>query len=140
MKKLPLNANKEMLIATVEEWVDLLVAKKYQEALEFIYPIPYPEWDAQYLENWIRNYGFDQPLKDGSTVEITSRHGAKGKQYNRDFEAYAPHIDEVTGLEVVGMVHYDVPLNGEWSDLTAQFNVCKLEGGLVLDMYGFHVM
>ncbi len=140
MKKIPLTSEKETIIATVEEWVDLLVAKQYQAALDFIYPIPYPEWTADYLENWIKNYGFDQPLKDGRTVEITPRETAKGKQYNRDYEIYELHVDEVTGLEVIGMVHYDVPLDGEWSDLTAQFNICKYEGGLVLDMQGLHVM
>jgi hypothetical protein len=140
MKKLPLNANKEELITAVEEWVDLLVAKKYQEALRFIYPIPYPEWDAQYFENWIVNYGFDQPLKDGSTVEITPRSQAKGKQYNREFEAYETQIDDNTGLEVIGMIFYDMPLDGRWSDLTAQISVCKFENSLVLDMHGLHVM
>ncbi len=140
MKELPISASKDTLMATVEEWIDLLVAKKYQEALDFIYPIPYPEWDAQYLENWIRNYGFDQPLKDGATVEITSRHEATGKQFNREFEASDPFVDENTGLEVIGTVLYDVPLDGKWSDLTVQFNVCKFEGSLVFDMYGFHVM
>lgn len=140
MKKLPLSASEELLITAVEEWVDLLVAKKYQEALEYIYPIAYPEWDAEYLENWIRNYGFDQPLKDGNIVEVTPRQKAKGKQYNREYQVYGPQIDEVTGLEVIGMILYDVPLDGEWSDLTAQFNVCKFENCLVLNMYGFHVM
>jgi hypothetical protein len=140
MNKLPLNANREAIITAVEAWVDLLVAKKYQAALDFIYPIPYPEWDAQYLETWIRNYGHDQPLKNGRVVEITPRNQAKGEQYNKDFEVDEPQIDETTGLTVIGMVLYDVPLDGEWSDLTIQFNVCKFEKGLVLDMNGFHVM
>lgn len=140
MKKIPLHASEEVLIKAVEEWVDLLVAKKFQEALDFIYPIPYPEWNAGYLERWIGNYGFDQPLKDGSKVEITSRVDAKGNQYSREYEPCDPHIDEATGLEVVGMVFYDVPLDGEWSDLTAQFQVCELKGELVLDMHGLHVM
>ncbi len=140
MKKLPLNATKEDLIAAVEDWVDLLVGKRYQKALDYIYPMSYPEWGAEYLENWIKNYGFDQPLKDGSTVEITPRNEAKGRQCNRVFEASDPQIDESTGLELVAMIFYDVPLDGQWSDLTVQFNVCKFENNLVLDMQGFNVM
>lgn len=125
----PLNTTEEELISAVEEWVDLLEEGRYQEALNFIYPIPCPEWTAEYLESWIKNYGFDQPRKE-----------AKGKQYNRTYEAYDPCRDESTRLEVVGMIFYDVPLDGEWSDLTTQFNVSKFENSLVLDMCGLHVM
>ncbi|MGI2111957.1 hypothetical protein ACRN9C_21680 [Shewanella frigidimarina] len=46
MKVLPFTATEEMLFSAVEEWVSLLEQDKYQDALDFIYPIPFPEWTA----------------------------------------------------------------------------------------------
>ncbi|HSK73554.1 MAG TPA: hypothetical protein VK892_17790 [Pyrinomonadaceae bacterium] len=35
---------------------------------------------------------------------------------------------------------YDIPLNGEWSDLTAQFEFLKRENGYAVILHDLHVM
>ena len=37
-------------------------------------------------------------------------------------------------------VEYDVPLNGEWSDLTAQFELLVRPGGLAVVLHDLHVL
>lgn len=40
---------------------------------------------------------------------------------------------------IVGKVWYDLPLNGEWSDLTATFNILKSESHIVLELNEIHI-
>ncbi len=142
MKRLAEFANEEMILRAVEEWVDLLVEKRFQDALDFLHPRNYMGFTAESLENWISNYGSHEPREDGRVMEVTPRHAATGKRYNCDYDRCYPDAGEGAGvvLDAVGYVDYDLPLNGEWSDLTAQFFVCKYEHVLVLDLVGLRVM
>jgi hypothetical protein len=39
-----------------------------------------------------------------------------------------------------GSVELDLPLNGEWSDLTALFEFGPVDGGIALSLYDLHVL
>ena len=50
-------------------------------------------------------------------------------------------VDRFDGADgVVGSIRFDLPLDGEWSDLTATFDIVEEEGGLVLRLDDVHVM
>jgi hypothetical protein len=40
----------------------------------------------------------------------------------------------------VGSVDLDVPLDGAWSDLTAQFEFAPVDGGIGISLYDLHVL
>jgi hypothetical protein len=40
----------------------------------------------------------------------------------------------------VGHAHYDLPLNGTWSDVTASFDIIETEEGLALALDDVHVL
>jgi hypothetical protein len=37
-------------------------------------------------------------------------------------------------------VEYDLPLNGEWSDLTAIFHLMRVESGWAYSLWDLHVL
>ena len=41
---------------------------------------------------------------------------------------------------IVGSVEFDLPIDGEWSDLTAIFTLSEVEGSLVLSLEDLHVL
>lgn len=43
-------------------------------------------------------------------------------------------------VEVMGMVEYDLPINGVWSDLTAIFWLRRMPDGLALELYDIHIL
>ncbi len=47
--------------------------------------------------------------------------------------------DEEKEAQIIGNVIYDLPLNGEWSDLSATFYILKKEEFITLELDEIHV-
>ena len=129
MRIMPLNANDAQILEVVREWVELLAAEQYVRALEFV--DPGQAWTPALLRSVISNYGSVEPRKDGATFRVTSIGDAKGGPAPR-------HEVDRQGGKVT--VWFDLPLNGQWSDLTATFQVLEANGGLALVLDDVHVM
>jgi hypothetical protein len=129
MRIMPLNANDGQILDVVREWVELLAAERYARAVEFV--DPGQVWTPALLRSVIRNYGSVEPRKDGSTFRVTSIGDAKGGPSPR-------HAVDRQGGRI--SVWFDLPLNGQWSDLTATFQVSETKGGLALVLDDVHVM
>ena len=56
-----------------------------------------------------------------------------------DVPAHPPHLYELDDGSGYALDH-DVPLNGEWSDLTAQFEFLRRPGGFAVILHDLHVM
>jgi hypothetical protein len=70
------------------------------------------------------------------------RYHPEGPVFSDPFE-----LEEQKGLEVIEFedgsgyaFDYYVPLNGEWSDLTAQFEFRKRDGGYAVILHDLHVL
>jgi hypothetical protein len=141
MRSFPATATDDEIRAAVVEWSEMLAQKRFGDALRMFEPAS-PMKPSE-LAEWISNYGSFEPYPDGRKYEVTS------------LNALAERDDIVSSIDVdrenlygmdpnsyVGMVHYDrVPLNGEASDLTARFNVKKLDdGAITLEFEDIHVM
>ena len=122
MKTLPGDATDDQIIEFVTQWVELLADERYAEALALVAPAPDPAYrlTPEQLETLIRNYGSFEPMADGSTFRVTSPSEAQGKQYVDGVHRFdEPRVAD----GAIGHLDYDLPLNGEWSDLTAQFSL-----------------
>ncbi len=126
---LPLNASDSQILDAVQDWAACLVAENYGEALALIDARPH--WTPELLRTVITNYGSIEPMRDGSKYRVTPLSTAHGGPTPRH-EVDRAH-DRIS-------VWYDLPLNGEWSDLTAIFDVIKKENVLSLMLVDVHVM
>ncbi len=123
----------------VHDWVELLAQDRYEEAVQIVgHPIGVV-LTAEMLRQLVANYGILEPRNDGRTFCATSPSSAVSAH-----ETSTPYRDVKwdkgeNGL-FVGHVHFDVPLDGKWSDLTATFWVHERENGYVLQLEDLHVL
>jgi hypothetical protein len=141
MKTFPESATDDEIRAAVVAWSELLASGRYADALAVF--VPESPISAAELEEWVSNYGSDEPYPDGRKYRITSLYDLA------DVEDIVASVDvdreNLYGLdpaEYVGMVHYDrVPLNGEASDLTARFHIRKVgDREITLEFLDIHVL
>jgi hypothetical protein len=78
-------------------------------------------------------------MADGSKWRLTSMQTAKiphGGAAIRPVAGVVRYRDDPRG----GTVDLDLPLDGEWSDLTAQFEFAPVPGGTAVSLYDLHVL
>ena len=125
-----LDADDESILGYIDHWCDLLAKQRYAAALAAVHGGAEPNhWNPELLEKVINGYGLPEPHPCGEVFVVTERTTAKGKQHHREIQR------EDFGDPHIGDLWYDLPLNGEWSDLTAAFDL-KRDGsqlGIVLD-------
>jgi len=143
VRLLPDDATDDDILRVCRDWVELVAAECFADAIDVLYvPTSYhpsQHWTPESLRTYIGNYGSWDPLRDGSVVHVTPMAtarlpaGAPGRR---------PHADvaRLASDPRAGSVHLDVPLDGEWSDLTAQFEFAPLEGGTGISLYDLHVL
>lgn len=137
VRQLPENASHEDILNVVRDWVELLAADNFDAACAMLQHSPDEPWTPDFLRMWIFNYGWHDPMTDGSTFRVTSCKSAVGREtYYQDVNRF----DAPATKGLVGDVMFDLPLNGEWSDLTALFSIFSREGSLVLQLDDVHVL
>ncbi len=129
----PAEPSDQELIAFVEKWIDLLAARDYESAFHATWQDSYFQWSPSLLEAVINGYGLPEPRRDGAIFSVSNRREAKGSSP----EAAVEHHDLSNG--VWAEVRHDLPLNGEWSDLTATFHVLPAISGFAVVLQEIHV-
>ncbi len=132
MKDLDLAASDEDILCAVRQWVDLLVQEQYQKAYDELYhmePSQGNELTAENIEDNIRKY--HQPgAVPGKVTPLETATGGLPPRHN---------VDRSPGA-AEGFVWFDLPINGQWSDLTATFDVLRHGDALVLRLQDIHIM
>ena len=131
---LNVNSNDKEIIEFIESWVNDLVNEDYESAYARTGHDPYYEWTPELIESVINGYGSPKPHPCGEVFKGTSVNEAKGDELTVDVNR------EQYNDNRVGYVYYDLPLNGEWSDLTACFRLEKQGLSLVVVLEDIHVM
>ncbi len=162
MKRLATNASDEELLQAVGEWVRLLAEERYQDAYDFLYhpwlpELPVNELDAASIRGAVTNYGWDEPHPDGpfkvTPVETAPpKDGPPDSPPYQDIQRYeepeerawdrvlVQHGGAPSGASILGIIHFDLPLNGQWSDLTAIFRIAFYDAAVVLVLESIDVM
>ncbi len=122
----------EELLRRVEEWIDDLARGDFAAAFARTKHDPYYGWTPELIERVIAGYGLPEPHPSGARYAVTSRASARGHPHTRE-------VERETSLPVVARVHHDLPLNGEWSDLTASFRVERGASGMDMFLEEIHV-
>lgn len=148
MKTFPANCSDDEIRAAIVEWSECLSRGQYTDALALFLCATESmgfEWTPSTLADWISNYGCARAdIDSGEYRTVTSLiEQPESDRFIR--KAIQVDRENLYGLDpesYVGMVHYfDVPLDGEPSDLTARFNIKKLdETTIALEFLDIHVM
>jgi len=138
MLMFPLTATDEQLLQAVESWVGLLAKKNYNEAFEALYrQSPLDDgWSPALIRSLVENHGSPKPCRDGSIHNVTPIAETSGGRPHPYRKAY--RFEEEDGVE--GYIHFDLPLDGAWSDVTAVFDIWKSGDKLVLHLESMHVL
>lgn len=140
MKILP---TREAVLPFAYEWVDLLARDRYEEAFDLLYHPTNEEWTPEIMRQLVANYGSLQPFHDGRTFRITPPSSAVlgADRTNTTQEiCWCDEGERERRPQQAGFLDFDVPLNGQWSDLTLTFNVNEQPSGYVLELTGIHVL
>lgn len=139
MRTVPVGASDDELLSVVRDWVELVAAGSFQAAVQLLY-LPADDyaagrWTAESLENYIGNYGFWEPLGDGRVVRVTPLASAVPPADAPDRQ---PRFEVIRGQGLPN-IEFDLPLDGEWSDLTALFDIEEVDGRWAFVLTDLHV-
>lgn len=121
------------ILATVEAWVDDLAREDYDAAFSRTDHDPYYGWTPSLIRAVIEGYGLPVPDRSGEVFKVTDRNTATGRPRYKTVER--SDIPESSLAEV----WYDLPLDGEWSDLTATFRIARGQSGWSIVLEQIHV-
>lgn len=142
MLVLPEDSTDAEILDAVRVFVELLAKEKYAEAYEKFLPTSDRELTPEIVKALIEGYGFAEPVEnnDEPPLRVTSLNQMTESEPKdrQQVEWFDYHTER--NAHVLGMAHYDLPLNGQWSDLTAIFDIIKVEGGIALSLYDIHVL
>lgn len=130
---LKLSPSDDEILTCVDEWVDDLQKQDYQAAYARTEHDPYYAWTPELIRAVIQGYGLPEPRRDGKIFLVSDRKKARGTKGRREVDR------EDVRPPAIAEVWYDLPLNGEWSDLTATFRVERRNNGCVLVLQEIHV-
>lgn len=166
MKRLVVNASDEDLLRAVHEWIGILAEEQYQSAYDFLYhpwlpTAPVNEYDADSIksavtgDDGITPHRFlpDAPFKVTPVETAPRKEGTPNDERKpyQDVHRYETpeehawddilvrHGGTASGAAILGTIHFDLPLNGQWSDLTA-IEVVRYDGAVVLALESIDVL
>ncbi|GAA3207796.1 hypothetical protein ACFO1B_19025 [Dactylosporangium siamense] len=127
MEVLPADVSAESVLDAVRRWVGLLAADDFDAAVRFLHS---GAGSAAELRERLSAYEPSPPLRPGP-ARVTPAESAGGP-----FDGLREVFTDGDGVPT--SVDFSMPVNGEWSDLTAFFDVVAVPGGRALvlrDMY-----
>jgi hypothetical protein len=143
MRLLPAEATDDQIVALCYDWVELAARDDYSGALALLWVPPdydpSQHWSPDSLRMYVANYGSWDPLPDGRTMRITSTYDATARLDIAGSSARV-EVGRHDPDRRSGWVDMDLPLNGAWSDLTAQFEFRPTAGGTGVSLYDLHVL
>ena len=140
-----------------QRWLACLARKDYEAACGMLVPSEPTPWTPLKVEHLISNYGqLGNPGKLPA-ASVTPPESAVG-EISLD-SLLDPDDDEIEGevhsrypfavywfltgpsaIGAVGSVRIDYPLDGEWSDLSSEFDIIPQEGGLGFQLERIEIM
>jgi len=110
-------------------WTEQLAQENYGEAFEMLCYVqnhPGRSWvsSPEELRSWIENYGSDTPIPGEPLYKVTKIEQASGERWGNYLDL-SPSVGRYAGY--LGRLDWELPLNGEWSDLQASFDLIAVD-------------
>jgi nucleoside-diphosphate-sugar epimerase len=144
MVTLPLDCSDDDILDFARRWTDRLVAEDYSGAFDMLLHVktsPGKSWvdSPERIRSWIVNYyrGFDGTIEGEPDGRVTPIESATGKPWR-----YLPSLNRSTRERYPGRrgrLDWELPLNGEWSDLVASFDLVEHDGELAFVLVSLRV-
>jgi hypothetical protein len=128
--------NPDQLLAVIRDWFRLLAADRWEEASGMLdEPNMYGiRWTPEYIR-----YALD--LAYGPDCPFRAAHSEGPRFSDPETATGNPNAEVWTAQNESGFrADHDVPLNGAWSELTAQFEFLRRPGGLAVILHDLHVL
>jgi hypothetical protein len=127
------------MLSVVREWVDLLAVGDYAQAQALLVRDGAErDWSPELVAKLIASYELPPGASSAEESRVTPVSDA------RVFDVRPCHSvsrwDAGGRPGVIGDVHFDLPINGVWSDLTAIFWLRQVADGLALELFDIHVL
>jgi hypothetical protein len=141
MVVLRVDATDEEILGVVRRWVELLAAQDYAAAMDLTAHDEYYEWKPDLMRQVIEGYGLPEPHPRGPFRVTPLAEASGGRKPRHEVVRWdPPEARPEHNAMALGYVEFDLPLNGEWSDLTASFEIQQRSKGLlVLVLHEIHV-
>jgi hypothetical protein len=139
IKVVPRNASDESVLTIVKGWVDVLAKQDYQAVFENLgHSICFAEPSAESVRKAIEHYRSPEFYPGVSVFAVSDWRTARGgnAEPKREVVWYKPNT-----VRMRAAVAFDLPLNGRWSDLTADFVLFegdKRNDGYILRLEEIH--
>lgn len=114
--RLDINSTDSEIFKFVENWIEALASESFSGAYDMVSHDPYYQWTPELIQRTIEGYGLPEPHPRGP-FSVTSPGSAAG-----DPTREISRIDGVPPGAFATILH-DLPLNGEWSDLSVSFRL-----------------
>lgn len=135
MVVIPRTASDNQVLTIVREWIDVLAREDYEAIFQALgYAVAFDRPGAVCIRNEIKQYRSPKLYPGVEEFTVTGWRTALGGNPS-PLQLVTRYKPNRTGL--AGAVDFDLPLNGRWSDLTANFVFFepKIEGdGYVLSL------
>jgi hypothetical protein len=119
MVRVPLSADDDQLLQIVRSWLDVLAAEDYERAFESLgYAMAWGA-GAQSIRRDIEKYRSPEFYPGISEFRVSDWRNAVGG--NPEPKVLIRRYKYMESLPIVATVELDLPLNGRWSDLEADF-------------------
>lgn len=119
MTQVPRNASDGQVLDIIRDWVDVLAREDYGTVFAKLgYAIAFGEPGAECIRNAIKRYRSPEYFPGIEDFVVTDWRKASG---GNPSPACSVIWFEPNATELRGAVSFDLPLNGRWSDLTADF-------------------
>ncbi len=131
MIHVPRDATNDEVLDIVRTWIDILATRDYEAAISAIISDSEREtWTPYFLEVAVERYRSPEYYPAVEKFYVTDWRTAEGgnPEAMQQVRWYKPNS---SGL--VGTAEFDLPLNGQWSDLQAEFDIW--EGGAPEESY-----
>ncbi len=131
----PKTASDENLLEGVKKWVDLLAEDAFADAFNFTAHDSYYSWTSEQIRSVIAGYGHPHELgaHEYRISKISETRGGTSPRWEVD------RWQDAKPSSRVGFISFGLPLDGEWSDLTATFEILQNQDHLVLVLNDIHV-
>src|SRR5262245_3231087 len=140
MLTLPSTAKDEQLLRIVDVWLERLADGDFAGALAITAHDPYYGWTPDRLQRTIAGYGDPHEPASHVVTRPTSTQDSQATHARRIVTRSAVPRHVGSGQFAIGIVQHDLPLDGNWSDLTAIFELRQHDDQVLLVLNDIHVL